>query len=93
MKKGPIPKDEPFSFNTLGSRAKQISDSGGRISMTLVATILFFVFSLLSSILRHDLFSQKECSDRKTYLTKVDGSAQKPKVDIYSDPISHFGDP
>merc|ERR1711954_369038 len=53
--------------------------SGGRLAMTLMATInviiffffffflFFFFFFFLSSL----LFSKKECSDQKTYLAKV----------------------
>ena len=52
--------------------------SGGRLATTLVATkndiILFSFFS------RRLLFSQKERSDQKPYLEKVDRSAQKPMV-------------
>ena len=33
----------------------------------------FFLF-----LLRRNLFSKRECSDQKTYLAKVEGSAQKP---------------
>ena len=49
--------------------------SVGRLAMTLVATINDFFF--FSSFLRHLLFSWKQCSDQKTYLANVDGSAKK----------------
>ena len=48
----------------------------------------FFPFLFL---LRHLLFSKKECSNQKTFLAKVDGSAQKPIGRHLS--IFHFGAP
>ena len=51
---------------------------GGRLAMTLVATINDVIFFFLS-FLRHLLFSQKEGSDQKTYFAKVDRSSQKPR--------------
>ena len=34
-----------------------------------------------------------ECSDQKTYLAKVDGSAQKPRSEHFPDPVGHFEAP
>ena len=52
------------------------------------------LFSLLfSSFLRHNLFSKKECSDQKTHLAKVDGSAQKPRSTPFSRPRQPFWGP
>ena len=60
--------------------------------MTLVATkniCLFpFFFSPLSSP-----FLIEKCSDQKTYLAKVDGSAQKPRVRPLSRPRWPFWGP
>ena len=35
----------------------------------------------------------KECLDQKTYLAKVDGSAQSFGVDTFPDPVGYFGTP
>ena len=40
-----------------------------------------------------DWSKYKECSDQKTYLAKVDGSAQNIGVDPFPDPVGHFGTP
>ena len=47
----------------------------------------FFSFFSFLFFFRRDLFSQKECSDQKTYLDKVDRSGPKPRV---PDPVRHF---
>ena len=49
--------------------------SGGRLATTLVAPKKDVIFILFSHRL---LFSQKERSDQKNYLEKVDRSAPKP---------------
>ena len=51
--------------------------------------LVFFPFFFL----RRDLFSQKECSDQKTYLAKVDGNAQKPRGRHLSRPPLPFWGP
>ena len=71
--------------------------SGSRPAMTSVATIsdiIFFLFFPVSFFLHCLLFSQRECSDQKTYLLNVDGSPQKPKCrDLSKTPSAILGFP
>ena len=69
--------------------------SGGRLlAMTQWPLFSFFFFSpFFLFLLRRDLFSQKECSDQKTYFAKVDGNAQKPRGRHLSRPPLPFWGP
>ena len=61
--------------------------SGGQLATTIVAIFL----PLFSFALPHLIFSSRECSNQKTYLTKDDRSAQKSRVDPFQKPVGHFG--
>ena len=58
--------------------------SGGRLAMTLKATIILYFLLLFFPLFPRFflcclLFSKKECLDLNTYLAKVDEVAQKPR--------------
>ena len=54
-----------------------------QLKWTAIFTI---IFSLIFPILRCELFSKKECSDQRSYLAKVDQSAQYPRIGTLSRP-------
>ena len=56
-----------YSVPAFGSRQ---STAGNGVVATIFI-IIFFLFSPPFFLLRRDLFSEKECSDQKTYLAKL----------------------
>ena len=66
-----------------------MTDPGNDVRATL--NDLFFTFILLFFL--RLIFSNKECLGLKTYLAKVDGSAQKPRGSPLSRPRRPFWGP
>ena len=85
-------------FGTSGPRSSRM-ESGGRLATMLVVTENVFIFihffrpPFFLFLLRRNLFSKRECSDQKTYLAKVEGSAPKPRDTHLSRPHRPFWGP
>ena len=75
------------------SRSAFGRSTGNDVSGHYKRHYFLFFFLFFSFLLRRLLFSQKECSDQKTYLAKVDGSAPKPRGRHLSRPRRPFWGP
>ena len=62
--------------------------------MALCVRSLRLFVKFVRYVCQKKIFSQKECSDQKTYLAKVDGSTQKPRgrqfQDLFDNIIDQF---
>ena len=67
------------------------NDVSGHYKRHYFLFLFFFLFFFF--FLRRLLFSQKECSDQKTYFAKVARTPKKKEINTFPDPIGHFGAP